>query len=54
MLQLPRKLKKGDIFKDQTVKSVNEIIDYIKAITPIAGRNVSIDKKQNGVVINST
>lgn len=54
MLQLPRKLKKGDIFKDQTVKSVNEIIDYIKAITPIAGRNVSIDKKQNGIVINST
>lgn len=54
MLQLPRKLKKGDIFKEQTVRSVNEIIDYIKAITPIAGRNVSIDKKQNGVVINST
>lgn len=51
-MELPRKLLKGDLFKGQTVRAVNQIIDYLRANTPIAGKNVALDKKSNGFVIN--
>lgn len=50
---LPRKLKKGDVFKTQTVNTVNHIIDYLRSLTPVAGDNIFIDRKESGFTINS-
>lgn len=53
-MKIPGKLLKGQPFKRQTVQTVNQIIDYLHALTPVAGPGIRIDKKTNGFVINNT
>lgn len=53
-MKIPGKLLKGQPFKRQTVQTVNQIIDYLQALTPVAGPGIRIDKKTNGFVINNT
>lgn len=52
-MMLPQKLKKGDIFKPTCVRTVNDIIDYLKSLTPVGGNNIAIDRKTNGTIIST-
>lgn len=54
MANLPRKLTFGSSFKEQTVKTINAIIDYLYSLR-LTGDNqtVSITKKKNGITISA-
>lgn len=54
MANLPRKLTFGSSFKEQTVKTINAIIDYLYSLR-LNGDNqtVSITKKKNGITISA-
>lgn len=54
MANLPRKLTFGSSFKEQTVRTINSIIDYLYSLRLVGdNQTVSITKKKNGITISA-
>lgn len=54
MAILPRKLTIGSQFKEQTVRAINAIIDYLYSLRLVGdNQTVNITKKHNGIMITA-
>ena len=50
----PRKLKSGDQFRPVTVRTINEIIDYLQKYRLFPGNGVSFRRYASGMIISAT